>query len=142
MCAARGATRLGVTAATAATAACLLLAIVLNNPNTAQHFSVENAADKSPIVMLKQLNNGEPAQIVFTSRCGKSTAPSQARKHPDFHDFRTGVSMYYEPKGTMEKPRVEDLYGAKLPPIPKPYHRKPRTVKNNPKELHKTNYSK
>ena len=56
MCAARGATRLlGVTAATAA---CLLLAIVLNNPNTAQHFSVENAADKSPIVMLKQLNNG------------------------------------------------------------------------------------
>jgi hypothetical protein len=57
---------------------------------------------------------------------------------PDFRDFRTGVSMYYEPKGTMEKPRVEDLYGAKLPPIPKPYHRKPQTVKKMQKSSKKT----
>ena len=36
--------------------------------------------------------------------------------------------MYYEPKGTMELPREEDLQGVKLPPIPKPYGRKRRTV--------------
>jgi hypothetical protein len=36
--------------------------------------------------------------------------------------------MYYEPKGTMESPREEDLYGVHLPPIPKPYGRKRRTV--------------
>ncbi len=35
-------------------------------PNTAQHFPVENAADKAPTVMLKQLKNGKPAQIDFT----------------------------------------------------------------------------
>ena len=40
--------------------------------------------------------------------------------------------MYYEPKGTMESPREEDLYGVHLPPIPKPYGRKRRTFKNTP----------
>ena len=52
--------------------------------------------------------------------------------------------MYYEPKGTMEKPRAEELYGAKLPPIPKPYHRKPQTVTKKPKKTlkKKINYSK
>jgi hypothetical protein len=47
--------------------------------------------------------------------------------------------MYYEPKGTMEKPRAEELYGAKLPPIPKPYHRKPQTVTKKPKKTLKKN---
>ena len=40
--------------------------------------------------------------------------------------------MYYEPRGAQELPQKNLLEATSLPPIPRPYGRKPRTFKNTP----------